>query len=111
MDWHHPDWGVRRAWNDRATGSPDMDRFNEYLKGSGHGDCPELPSGRALVLWPVGKALDQRRLLKDMYVYLRGLDPKLIINNRVGGGSATSVLPSRPFPPPALAGGLTGSRA
>ena len=33
MDWHHPDWGVRRAWNDRATGTPDMDRFNEYLKG------------------------------------------------------------------------------
>ena len=33
MDWHHPDWGVRRAWNDRATGTPDMDRFNAYLKG------------------------------------------------------------------------------
>ena len=22
MDWHHPDWGTRRAWNDKATGTP-----------------------------------------------------------------------------------------
>jgi len=22
MDWHHPDWGTRRAWNDKATVTP-----------------------------------------------------------------------------------------
>src|SRR5512142_349586 len=27
MDWHHPDWGTRRPWNDKASGSPDMDRY------------------------------------------------------------------------------------
>ena len=33
MDWHHPDWGTRRAWNDKATGTPDMDRYTAYMKG------------------------------------------------------------------------------
>src|ERR1039458_7007106 len=32
MDWHHPDWGNRRAWNDKATGTPDMDRYTAYMK-------------------------------------------------------------------------------
>ena len=32
MDWHHPDWGTRRAWNDKATGKPDMDRYTAYMK-------------------------------------------------------------------------------
>ena len=33
MDWHHPDWGTRRPWNDVAAGKPDMDRYTEYMKG------------------------------------------------------------------------------
>jgi alpha-L-fucosidase len=32
MDWHHPDWGTRRPWNDKATGKPDMDRYVAYMK-------------------------------------------------------------------------------
>src|SRR5512144_783323 len=32
MDWHHPDWGTRRAWNDKASGTPDMDRYVAYMK-------------------------------------------------------------------------------
>ncbi len=35
MDWHHPDWGIRRPWNDVAAqaGPPDMDRYVAYMKG------------------------------------------------------------------------------
>ena len=33
MDWHHPDYLNRRAWNDTATGTPDMNRYMAYLKG------------------------------------------------------------------------------
>ncbi len=33
MDWHSSDWGNRRAWNDVATGTPDMDRYVAYMKG------------------------------------------------------------------------------
>ena len=34
MDWHHPDWGKRRPWNDKATGNAaDMDRYTAYMKG------------------------------------------------------------------------------
>src|ERR1051325_6880173 len=33
MDWHHPDWGTRRPWNDKASGTPDMDRYTAYMKG------------------------------------------------------------------------------
>jgi hypothetical protein len=29
--WGKP--GVRRAWNDKATGTPDMDRYTAYMKG------------------------------------------------------------------------------
>ena len=35
MDWHSPDWGNRRPWNDVAAkaGPPDMDRYDAYMKG------------------------------------------------------------------------------
>ena len=34
MDWHHPDWGQRRKWNDKAPSTPpNMDRYTEYMKG------------------------------------------------------------------------------
>jgi len=34
MDWHHPDWGTRRKWNDRAPATPpDMDRYTAFMKG------------------------------------------------------------------------------
>ena len=33
MDWHHPDYTPRRAWNDVAQGDPNFDRYAAYLKG------------------------------------------------------------------------------
>jgi alpha-L-fucosidase len=88
MDWHHPDWGTRRAWNDKATGTPDMNRYTDYMKGQ----LKELLTryGPIGILWFDGEwespwTHDRGA---DLYKYVRGLQPKIIINNRVGKGRA-----------------------
>jgi alpha-L-fucosidase len=84
MDWHHPDWGTRRQWNDKASGTPDMDRFDAYLKGQ----LKELLTGYGPIgiLWFDGqweKPWTAERGI-DLYNYVRGLQPSIIVNNRVG---------------------------
>jgi len=88
MDWHHPDWGQRRAWNDLASGTPDMDRYTDYMKGQ----LRELLTGYGPIgiLWFDGeweRPWTQERGV-DLYNYCRGLQPALIVNNRVGKGRA-----------------------
>ncbi len=88
MDWHHPDWGTRRAWNDKATGTPDMDRYTAYMKGQ----LKELLTryGPIGILWFDGEWespwTHDRGV--DLYSYVRGLQPNIIINNRVGKARA-----------------------
>jgi alpha-L-fucosidase len=88
MDWHHPDWGTRRAWNDKATGTPDMDRYTAYMKGQ----LKELLTryGPIGILWFDGEWespwTHERGV--DLYDYVRGLQPNIIINNRVGKARA-----------------------
>jgi alpha-L-fucosidase len=84
MDWHHPDWGVRRPWNDKASGTPDMDRYTAFLKGQ----LKELLTeyGPIGILWFDGqweKPWTSERGV-DLYNYVRGLQPNIIVNNRVG---------------------------
>ncbi len=84
MDWHHPDWGQRRPWNDKATGTPDMDRYVAYLKA----ELKELLTryGPIGILWFDGeweKPWTHERGV-DLYNYVRSLQPNIIINNRVG---------------------------
>ncbi len=86
MDWHHPDWGTRRAWNDKATGEPNMDRYTDYMKGQ----LKELVTryGPLGILWFDGeweKPWTHERGV-DLYNYVRSLQPNIIINNRVGKG-------------------------
>jgi alpha-L-fucosidase len=105
MDWHHPDWGIRRPWNDRATGTPDMNRFNEYLKGQVTEIVKNYDPG---VMWFDGqweKPWTEERS-RDMYAYLRGLDPDLIINNRVGGGYGDFGTPEQTIPATGLGKGV-----
>jgi alpha-L-fucosidase len=88
MDWHHPDWGTRRAWNDKASGTPDMDRYVPYMKAQ----LKELITGYGPLglLWFDGEwesAWTQERGV-DLYNYVRSLQPSIIINNRVGKGRA-----------------------
>jgi alpha-L-fucosidase len=88
MDWHHPDWGTRRAWNDKASAEPDMDRYVSYLKGQ----LKELLTGYGPIgiLWFDGeweKAWTHERGV-DLYGYVRSLQPNIIVNNRVGKARA-----------------------
>ncbi len=84
MDWHHSDWGRRRAWNDVATGKPDMDRYVAYMKA----ELKELLTryGAIGILWFDGEWEDawthERGV--DLYNYVRSLQPDIIVNNRVG---------------------------
>ena len=86
MDWHHPDWGQRRPWNDTAgTAAPDMDRYTAYLKGQ----LNELLTGygKIGVLWFDGQweKCWSRERGEDLYNYVRNLQPGIIVNNRTGG--------------------------
>jgi alpha-L-fucosidase len=88
MDWHHPDWGKRRSWNDKATGKPNMDRYVTYMKGQ----LKELLTryGPIGILWFDGEWespwTNERGV--DLYNYVRSLQPDIIVNNRVGKGRA-----------------------
>ena len=88
MDWHHPDWGTRRAWNDKASGTPDMDRYVAYMKA----ELKELLTryGPIGILWFDGEWespwTHERGV--DLYNYVRSLQPNIIINNRVGKARA-----------------------
>jgi alpha-L-fucosidase len=82
MDWQSSDWGARRAWNDVATGAPDMDRYTAYMKGQ----LAELVTRyHPAVLWFDGEweAPWTHERAVDLYAFLRKLDPNLIINNRI----------------------------
>ena len=86
MDWHHPDWATRRTWNDTAKGTPDMDRYVAYMKGQ----LKELLTGYGPIgiVWFDGeweKPWTHERGV-DLYNYVRNLQPKTIVNNRVGKG-------------------------
>ncbi len=86
MDWSHPDWGQRRAWAVQSPEPPDMDRFQEHL----HKQVTELLTnyGKIDVLWFDGEwespwTVERGRRLEAL---VRGLQPEIIINNRVGPG-------------------------
>jgi alpha-L-fucosidase len=89
MDWHHPDWGQRRTWNDKVPSTPpDMDRYTEYMKGQ----LKELITGYGPlgILWFDGEweAPWTHARGVDLYHYVRSLQPSIIVNNRVGKGRA-----------------------
>ncbi len=88
MDWHNPDYEPRRAWNDTAKGTPDMDRYMEFLKG----ELKELLThyGPIGILWFDGEwegTWNTERGI-EIYNFVRGLQPQIIVNNRVGRARA-----------------------
>ncbi|MBN1155154.1 alpha-L-fucosidase, partial [candidate division KSB1 bacterium] len=85
MDWHHPDYLPRREWEtDRSTEGADFGRFIQYMKNQ----LKELVHnyGEIGVLWFDGEweSTWNREYGRDLYNYVRGLQPNIIINNRVG---------------------------
>jgi len=88
MDWHHPDYLPRRDWENRSAEGADFERYVQYMKGQ----LRELLGnyGRVGVMWFDGQWEgtwnDERG--KDLYAYVRSLQPDIIVNNRVGRGSS-----------------------
>ena len=87
MDWHHPDYLPRREWEkDRSTEGADFNRYFEYMKAQ----LKELLTnyGDISVLWFDGEweSTWNTKYGKELYNYVRRLQPDIIINNRVGAG-------------------------
>ncbi len=87
MDWHHPDYLPRRDWeNDRPADGANFDRYVQYMKNQ----LKELLTnyGDIGVLWFDGEweSTWNPRRGRDLYEYVRKLQPGIIINNRVGAG-------------------------
>ena len=87
MDWHHPDYLPRREWDTRSAEGADYDRYEAYMKAQ----LKELVTGRygkVGILWFDGEweGTWTHEKGKALYDYVRGLDPDIIVNNRVDTG-------------------------
>ncbi|NML19426.1 hypothetical protein HHL16_01010 [Pseudoflavitalea sp. G-6-1-2] len=87
MDWHHPDYLPRRDWeSDRSTEGADFSRYVSYMKAQ----LKELLTnyGKIGVLWFDGEWEDTwtHEQAKDLYQYIKGFQPDIIINNRIDKG-------------------------
>jgi len=87
MDWHHPDYLPRRSWEtDRPTAGANFDDYVSYLKR----ELKELLTnyGKIGVLWFDGEWENTwtHERGKDLYEYVRSLQPSILINNRVDVG-------------------------
>src|SRR5579871_717093 len=86
MDWHHPDYIPRRPWDDRPVTVPNLDSYEAYMKAQ----LKELLTeyGPIGILWFDGEWEDtwthERGV--ELYNYSRGLQPNIIVNNRVDTG-------------------------
>jgi len=87
MDWHQPYYFPRREWEkDRPGTGTDFDAYVSYMKNQ----LRELLTnyGRIGVLWFDGQWENTwtHERGKDLYEYVRSLQPSIIINNRVDVG-------------------------
>jgi len=87
MDWHHPDYLPRRDWEtNRSTEGADFRRYIQHLKNQ----LAELVGnyGEIGVLWFDGEweSTWNHEYGQEIYDYVRGLQPSIIINNRVDVG-------------------------
>jgi alpha-L-fucosidase len=88
MDWHHPDYLPRRAWEARSSEGADFERYVDYMKKQ----VAELLThyGELGVLWFDGEweyTWEEERG-RDLYAHVRSFQPGIIVNNRVGKGRA-----------------------
>jgi alpha-L-fucosidase len=90
LDWRHPDYEPKRAWNTRSEWNggpgykPDFNgRFVPYV----HAQVAEIIKGYdPSVLWFDGEWEETwtTPLGRDLYNHVRSLKPSIIVNNRVG---------------------------
>ena len=94
-DWRHPDYPLGSPGGKTTKPSPDMNRYTKYLKGQ----LDELLRGYGPlgILWFDGDweaPWDEQQRPGISIAFVRGLQPSVIVNNRVGkareGMSGTS---------------------
>jgi alpha-L-fucosidase len=88
LDWCHPDYPLGSPGGKTTKPSPNMDRYNAFLKGQ----VAELIRnyGPLGIMWFDGeweKPWNADRGL-DLYNWVRSLQPSIIVNNRVGSARA-----------------------
>ncbi|MFC1543666.1 alpha-L-fucosidase [Gemmatimonadota bacterium] len=83
MDWHHPDYLPRRAWETRSAEGADLDRFVDYLRAQ----VTELLTdyGPIGVMWFDGEweSTWNHEYGQPLYDLCLELQPDVIVNNRV----------------------------
>jgi len=89
MDWHQPYYFPRREWEkDRPATATNFDTYVSYMKNQ----LRELLTnyGKIGVLWFDGQWENTwtHERGRDLYEYVRSLQPSIIINNRVDVGRA-----------------------
>lgn len=88
MDWHHPDYLPRRSWDPRPDIKANFPRYVEFMKAQ----LKELLTdyGDIGILWFDGEweSTWTHEQGKDLYSYIRKLQPNIIVNNRVDKGRA-----------------------
>jgi alpha-L-fucosidase len=106
MDWHHPDYLPRREWElaSRPEAGADFERYVAFMKGQ----LKELLTnyGPVGVMWFDGqweKTWTAPRG-RDLYAYVRALQPSIIVNNRVGGGAGDFGTPEQEIPATGIPG-------
>lgn len=85
LDWHHPDYLPRQGWDKRSAEGADYDEYVKVLKAQ----LKEVVTQyKPAVMWFDGEweSTWTHERGKDLYEYVRGLDPSIIINNRVDTG-------------------------
>lgn len=88
MDWHHPDYQPRREWDRRPVDPASFPRYVDYM----HAQLRELLTkyGDIGILWFDGEwegtwNHDWGKKTDD---FVRSLQPRIIVNNRVDSGRA-----------------------
>jgi len=83
MDWHHPDYLPRRAWDPRPETPADFGRYVDFMKGQ----VKDLMTryGRIDVLWFDGEWENTwtNEAGIELERMVRSIQPQIIINNRV----------------------------
>jgi alpha-L-fucosidase len=93
MDWHHPDYLPRRAWEaeTRSAVGAHYARYVPYL----HGQVRELLTnyGDIGVIWFDGQWEESwtQEMGTALYQHCKALQPRVIVNNRVNGWSPVPV--------------------
>ncbi len=86
MDWHQPDAESKKNYAHQNTENPDWNNYREnYLKPQ----LKELITNyHPAVLWFDGEWIPEwtEEQGKDLYHFIKNMDSKIIINNRIGKG-------------------------